>query len=74
MMTAPVSALRMLLKTVSGHCTLRGVSMVAAVEPQIAKLLIIPFVCAVESAWLGKVFSRSVIGSIVTVGAGVAIV
>ena len=41
---------------------------------QIAKLLIIPFVCAVESVWLGKVFSRSVIGSIVTVVAGVAIV
>ncbi len=45
-----------------------------AVALQIAKLLIIPFVCAVESVWLGKVFSRSVIGSIVTVVAGVAIV
>ncbi len=41
---------------------------------QIAKLLIIPFVCAIESVWLGKVFSRSVIGSIAVVVAGVAIV
>lgn len=41
---------------------------------QIAKLLIIPFVCAVESVWLGKVFSRSVITSIFIVVAGVAIV
>ena len=41
---------------------------------QIAKLLIIPFVCGVESVWLGKVFSRSVIASIFTVVAGVAIV
>ena len=41
---------------------------------QIAKLLIIPFVCGVESVWLGKVFSRSIIASIFTVVAGVAIV
>ena len=82
-LTAPFSALRMLLKPVLAFtlCVLlhsmnklRKASMVAAVAPQIAKLLIIPFVCAVESAWLGKVFSRSVIGSIVTVVAGVAIV
>ena len=43
-------------------------------ELQIAKLLIIPFVCGVESVWLGKVFSRSIIASIFTVVAGVAIV
>ena len=36
-------------------------------ELQIAKLLIIPFVCGVESVWLGKVFSRSIIASIFTV-------
>ena len=41
---------------------------------QIAKLLIIPFVCGVESVWLGKIFSRSVIGSIMVVVSGVAIV
>lgn len=41
---------------------------------QIAKLLIIPFVCAVEHFWLGKVFSRSVIASVLVVVAGVAIV
>ena len=41
---------------------------------QIAKLLIIPFVCLVEAFWLGKVFTRSIIGSVLTVVAGVAIV
>ena len=41
---------------------------------QIAKLLIIPFVCLVEHFWLGKTFSRSVIVSVVTVVIGVAIV
>lgn len=41
---------------------------------QIAKLLIIPFVCLVERFWLGKTFSRSVIASVVTVVIGVAIV
>jgi uncharacterized membrane protein YbaN (DUF454 family) len=41
---------------------------------QIAKLLIIPFVCLVEHFWLGKVFTRSVIGSVLTVVLGVGIV
>ena len=41
---------------------------------QIAKLLIIPFVCLVEHFWLGKTFSRAVIASVVTVVIGVAIV
>ena len=41
---------------------------------QIAKLLIIPFVCLVEAFWLGKVFTRSVVGAVLTVVAGVAIV
>jgi len=41
---------------------------------QIAKLLIIPFVCLVERFWLGKTFSRSVIASVLTVVIGVAIV
>ena len=41
---------------------------------QIAKLLIIPFVCVVEKVWLGKTFSSAIIASVVTVVLGVAIV
>ena len=41
---------------------------------QVAKLLIIPFVCMVERCWLGRVFSRPVILSMLTVVAGVAVV
>lgn len=42
--------------------------------PQIAKLLIIPFVCLVEHFWLGKQFSVRVIMSVVTVVLGVGVV
>ena len=42
--------------------------------PQIAKLLIIPFVCLVEHFWLGKRFSVRVIMSVVTVVLGVGVV
>ena len=42
--------------------------------PQIAKLLIIPFVCLVEKFWLGREFSKGVVVSVVTVVAGVAVV
>ena len=42
--------------------------------PQIAKLLIIPFVCFVESSFLGRTFSREVVSSIVLVICGVAVV
>ncbi len=41
---------------------------------QIAKLLIIPFVCLVERCWLGRVFTKPVILSVLTVVTGVAIV
>ncbi|KAL4418890.1 hypothetical protein ABPG77_002633 [Micractinium sp. CCAP 211/92] len=41
---------------------------------QIAKLLIIPFVCFVESSFLGRSFSREVVSSILLVIAGVAVV
>ncbi|PSC69736.1 UDP-galactose transporter 2 [Micractinium conductrix] len=41
---------------------------------QIAKLLIIPFVCFVESSFLGRTFSREVVSSIVLVICGVAVV
>ena len=44
------------------------------VPAQIAKLLIIPFVCLVERFWLGKQFSVRVIMSVVTVVFGVAVV
>jgi hypothetical protein len=43
-------------------------------SPQIAKLLIIPFVCLVEHFWLGKRFSVRVIMSVVTVVLGVGVV
>ena len=41
---------------------------------QVAKLLIIPFVCLVERCWLGRVFTKPVILSMLTVVAGVAVV
>lgn len=41
---------------------------------QIAKLLIIPFVCLVEKFWLGKEFTRGVITSVLIVVTGVAVV
>ncbi|PSC70006.1 UDP-galactose transporter 2 [Micractinium conductrix] len=41
---------------------------------QTAKLLIIPFVCFVESSFLGRTFSREVVSSIVLVICGVAVV
>ncbi|EFN56685.1 hypothetical protein CHLNCDRAFT_16992, partial [Chlorella variabilis] len=41
---------------------------------QIAKLLIIPFVCFVESSFLGRTFSQEVVGSILLVIVGVAVV
>ena len=44
------------------------------VRAQIVKLLIIPFVCLVEAFWLGKVFTRNVIASVLVVVTGVAIV
>ena len=36
----------------------------ASLLPQIAKLLIIPFVCFVERFYLGRVFSRETVASI----------
>mmetsp|Transcript_17326 Transcript_17326/g.51879 ORF Transcript_17326/g.51879 Transcript_17326/m.51879 type:complete len:373 (-) Transcript_17326:506-1624(-) len=41
---------------------------------QIAKLLIVPFVCLVERFWLGKHFSKQVLASVATVILGVAVV
>jgi len=41
---------------------------------QVAKLLIIPFVCGVEAVWLGRRFPARVVGAIVVVVAGVAMV
>lgn len=45
-----------------------------SVALQMAKLLIIPFVCLVERFWLQRRFSKPVIASIVVVAIGVAIV
>ena len=41
---------------------------------QVAKLLIIPFVCVVELVWLKRRFTGPVIGSVLTVIIGVGIV
>jgi solute carrier family 35 protein E3 len=41
---------------------------------QIAKLLIIPFVCAVELLWMGRRFTAPILASIGLVIVGVAIV
>ena len=48
--------------------------MCADVRTQVAKLLIIPFVCMVERCWLGRTFTRPVILSMLVVVGGVAIV
>ena len=52
------------------HCTLTAMDCVM----QIAKLLIIPFVCLVEKFWLGKEFTRGVVTSVLIVVTGVAVV
>ncbi len=44
------------------------------IKTQVAKLLVIPFVCAVEAAWLGRRFNMATLTSIVTVIVGVAVV
>lgn len=41
---------------------------------QVAKLLIIPFVCGVERVWLGRRFTPAVAGAVAVVVTGVAIV
>lgn len=41
---------------------------------QIAKLLIIPFVCLVEYVWLGRRFTPRVVAAVATVVVGVALV
>lgn len=41
---------------------------------QVAKLLIIPFVCLVEKMWLGREFTSSAVTSILVVILGVTIV
>lgn len=41
---------------------------------QIAKLLIIPFVCLVELFWMGRRFTVPVVGAIMLVILGVAVV
>lgn len=54
----------------AAHCPAAPASCTA----QIAKLLIIPFVCFIESSFLGRTFTREVLSSIVLVVAGVAVV
>mgnify|MGYP001807173592 CR=1 FL=1 len=41
---------------------------------QISKLLIIPFVCLVEFAWFNRTFTGPMVGSILVVVVGVAVV
>jgi hypothetical protein len=41
---------------------------------QVAKLLVIPFVCGVEAVWMGRRFSNGTLLAIATVMAGVGIV
>ncbi len=54
------------------HSSLTAINVVCHV--QIAKLLIVPFVCLVERFWLQRHFTRPVIASILVVVAGVGIV
>ena len=48
--------------------------MCTLVTHQIAKLLIIPFVCGVELVWMGRRFTPPVVASIMLVILGVAVV
>lgn len=41
---------------------------------QIAKLLIVPFVCLVEKFWLGREFTRGIVIAVLVVVTGVAVV
>lgn len=58
----------------TAHCTLTNPSPSPAAGPQIAKLLIIPFVCLIERFYLGRTFSRETVMAILLVICGVAIV
>ncbi len=62
------------MRTAHQHCSLPARRCPPALPPQIAKLLIIPFVCFIESSFLGRTFTREVLSSIVLVVAGVAVV
>lgn len=55
-------------------CVLQSYTYVVFSCTQVAKLLIIPFVCAVEAVCLGRRFTAATICCIVTVVVGVAVV
>lgn len=59
--------------TACSNCQ-RRLPLQPALHLQIAKLLVIPFVCFVESSFLGYTFTRQVVASILLVVAGVAVV
>jgi solute carrier family 35 protein E3 len=53
------------------HCS---VPAVPAAFVQVAKLLVIPFVCGVEAVWMGRKFSNGTLLAIATVMVGVGVV
>eukprot|EP00891_Asterochloris_glomerata_P006769 jgi/Astpho2/6769/Aster-07215 len=68
----------LLLFTATANLSIVSLNLSLMLNPvgfyQIAKLLIIPFVCVVEKVWLGRVFTRGVIAAVMVVITGVAIV
>lgn len=71
-------SLDLLLFTLTADASIVSLNLSLMLNPvgyyQVAKLLIIPFVCLVEKFWFGRRFSAGVIASVATVAVGVAVV
>jgi hypothetical protein len=71
-------SLDLLLFTLTADASIVSLNLSLMLNPvgyyQVAKLLIIPFVCLVEKFWFGRRFSAGVVASVATVAVGVAVV
>lgn len=71
-------SLDLLLFTLTADASIVSLNLSLMLNPvgyyQVAKLLIIPFVCLVEKFWFGRRFSAGVVASVATVAIGVAVV
>ena len=71
-------SLDLLLFTLTADASIVSLNLSLMLNPvgyyQVAKLLIIPFVCLVEKFWFKRRFSAGVVASVATVAIGVAVV
>ena len=71
-------SLDLLLFTLTADASIVSLNLSLMLNPvgyyQVAKLLIIPFVCLVEKFWFDRRFSAGVVASVATVAVGVAVV